>query len=80
MRNPEKAGTLEGLHLVVTDIEAARAELVARGTDVSEPFHFGETGQVPGLDPNRADYGTFATFSDPDGNVWLVQEVKGATS
>ena len=67
---------LEGLHLVVPDIEAARAELVARGTDVSEPFHFGEAGQTPGLDPNRADYGTFATFSDPDGNVWLVQEVK----
>ena len=76
MRNTEKAGTLEGLHLVVPDIEAARAELVARGTDVSEPFHFGEAGQTPGLDPDRADYGTFATFSDPDGNVWLVQEVK----
>ena len=76
MRNTETAGTLEGLHLVVPDIEAARAELVARGTDVSEPFHFGAAGQAPGLDPNRADYGTFATFSDPDGNVWLVQEVK----
>jgi catechol 2,3-dioxygenase-like lactoylglutathione lyase family enzyme len=80
MRNVESAGSLEGLHLVVTDMEAARAELVARGTDVSEPFHFGETGQVPGLHPDRADYGTFATFSDPDGNVWLVQEVKGGQS
>ena len=80
MRNADKAGTLEGLHLVVPDIEAARAALVARGTDVSEPFHFGAAGQTPGLDPNRADYGTFATFSDPDGNVWLVQEVRAQTS
>jgi predicted enzyme related to lactoylglutathione lyase len=77
MRNTEKAGSLEGLHLVVPDIEAARAELVKRGTEVSEPFHFGEAGQTPGPHPERQDYGTFATFSDPDGNVWLVQEVGG---
>ena len=42
---------------------------------MSEPFHFGPEGQAPGLDPNRADYGSFASFSDPDGNGWLVQEV-----
>ena len=68
-------GTYQGLHLVVSDIEAARADLVARGVDVSEPFHFGEAGQTPGLHPERGDYGTYLSFSDPDGNGWLVQEV-----
>ena len=75
MRNPEAAGSVQGLHLIVADIDAARAELVGRGVDVSEPFHFGEGGQVPGHDPQRADYGSFLSFSDPDGNGWLVQEV-----
>jgi catechol 2,3-dioxygenase-like lactoylglutathione lyase family enzyme len=69
-------GSYQALHLVVTDIEAARAELVGRGVEVGEPFHFGEAGQTPGLDPKRADYGTFASFSDPDGNGWLLQEVR----
>ena len=69
-------GTYQGLHLVVTDIEAARAELVHRGVEASEPFHFGETGQTPGLHPDRADYGSYFQFSDPDGNGWLVQEVR----
>ena len=68
-------GTYQGLHLVVTDIDAARAELVARGVEVSEPFHFGEAGQAPGLHPERTDYGTYLSFSDPDGNGWLIQEV-----
>jgi catechol 2,3-dioxygenase-like lactoylglutathione lyase family enzyme len=68
-------GSLHGLHLIVPDIEAGRAELVGRGVDISEPFHFGEAGQTPGLDPNRTNYGTFATFQDPDGNTWLLQEV-----
>ena len=63
------------LHLIVTDIDAARAELVERGADPSEPFHFEPTGQVPGPDPDRRDYGTFLSFSVPDGNSWLVQEV-----
>ncbi|MET1232081.1 MAG: glyoxalase superfamily protein [Candidatus Limnocylindrales bacterium] len=69
-------GTYQGLHLVVTDIEAARAELVGRGAEVSEPFHFGAGGQAAGLHPERADYGTYLSLSDPDGNGWLVQEVK----
>jgi hypothetical protein len=60
----------------VTDVEAARAELVGRGIDVSEPFHFGPEGQTPGVHPDRSDYNSFATFSDPDGNGWLLQEVK----
>jgi catechol 2,3-dioxygenase-like lactoylglutathione lyase family enzyme len=73
-------GSYEGMHLVVTDIEAARAELVDRGVEISEPFHFGAEGQTPGLHPDRADYGTFLTFSDPDGNRWLIQEVKAAAA
>jgi hypothetical protein len=69
-------GSYGGLHLVVNDIEAAHAELTGRGVEVSEPFHFGPEGQAPGLHPERTDYGTYLSFSDPDGNGWLVQEVK----
>ena len=69
-------GSYGGLHLVVADIEAAREELVGRGVEVSEPFHFGPEGQTKGLHPERADYGTFASFTDPDGNGWLLQEVR----
>jgi catechol 2,3-dioxygenase-like lactoylglutathione lyase family enzyme len=75
MRNPDAAGTVQGLHLVVADIDAARAELTTRGVGISEPFHFAEHGQTPGPHPERADYGTFCSFADPDGNSWLVQEV-----
>ena len=74
MRN-KAAGSLQGLHLVVRDIEAAREQLVSRDVAVSEPFHFGANGQTPGLHPDRSDYGSFLTFEDPDGNGWLVQEV-----
>ena len=69
-------GSAKGLHLVTTDIEAAREQLVERGVDVSEPFHFGAEGQATGLHPDRADYGTFASLQDPDGNGWLIQEVR----
>jgi predicted enzyme related to lactoylglutathione lyase len=69
-------GSIQGLHLVVADIDAARAELVERGTDVSEIFHFASGGQVPGPDPQRSNYGSFLSFNDPDGNGWLVQEVR----
>ena len=68
-------GSILGLHLVVEDLEAAVADFGGRGIDVSEPFHFGAEGQAPGLDPERRDYGSFASFSDPDGNGWLLQEV-----
>lgn len=73
---PSAPGSAQGLHLVVTDIEEARTDLVGKGVDVSEPFHFGPEGQIPGLDPERRDYGTFASFTDPDGNGWLLQEVR----
>jgi len=70
-------GSIKNLYLVVSDIEAARKELTERGASVSEPFHFTALGGpvVPGLDPKRASYGSFATFSDPDGNSWLLQEI-----
>jgi len=71
-------GSLRGLHIVVPDIEAARAELVSRGTDVSDFFHFGAEGQAPGLHPERQNYGTYASIKDPDGNVLLLQEVNRA--
>jgi len=77
-------GSTQDLQLTVFDVEAARAELVERGVDVSEPFHdvggiFHHAvteGRVPGPDPKRTDYGSFASFSDPDGNGWLLQEIK----
>lgn len=77
-------GSIDGLQLVVIDIEAARADLVSRGVDVSEPFHdeggifhhAGSKARVVGPDPERGDYGSFVSFSDPDGNGWFVQEVK----
>ena len=75
MRNTEAPGSLQGLQLVVTDIDAARAQLAQRGVAVSDVFHFDAGGQVPGPDPERRSYGSFLAFSDPDGNGWLVQEV-----
>jgi catechol 2,3-dioxygenase-like lactoylglutathione lyase family enzyme len=71
-------GSAQGMFLVVDDIEAARAELIAKGVDVSEPFHFtGIRGpRLPGPDPERGSYRSYASFSDPDGNGWLLQEVK----
>jgi predicted enzyme related to lactoylglutathione lyase len=75
MKNKEAPGSVKGLHLCVSDIEAARAKLVERGVNVSDYFHFNEGGQTAGLDPERRMYGTFLSFDDPDGNGWLVQEV-----
>jgi catechol 2,3-dioxygenase-like lactoylglutathione lyase family enzyme len=69
-------GSVQGMHLVVSDIEAARAELDDRGVDVSEVFHFESGKRMPGPDPQRRDYGSFLSFSDPDGNSWVVQEVR----
>ena len=73
-------GSLHGRHLCVSDIEAARAQLVERGVDASEPYHFNEGGQQPGLSPGRGSYESFVTFPDPDGNTWLVQEVRRETA
>jgi catechol 2,3-dioxygenase-like lactoylglutathione lyase family enzyme len=71
-------GSVQGLYLVVDDIEAARAELLAKGADVTEPFHFASVlgPRLPGLDPERRSYASHALLRDPDGNSWLLQEVK----
>ena len=77
-------GSAQGLHLVVSDLDRARAELAGRGAQVSEPFH--DAGGVfhhaegpalvPGPDPQRRSYGSFASFRDPDGNQWFLQEIQ----
>jgi catechol 2,3-dioxygenase-like lactoylglutathione lyase family enzyme len=74
---PAAPGSASGLFLVVSDVEVARAELIGRGVDVSEIFHVAGPGQppIPGLDPERRSYSSYATFKDPDGNTWLLQEV-----
>jgi catechol 2,3-dioxygenase-like lactoylglutathione lyase family enzyme len=68
-------GSIQRLELVVSDIDAARADLVSRGVEVSELFHLAG-GRVPGPDPERRSYETYASFSDPDGNAWLLQEIR----
>jgi catechol 2,3-dioxygenase-like lactoylglutathione lyase family enzyme len=80
MGNPASAGTVHGLHLIVTDIDTAQSELRQGGVAVSEPFHFDQGVQVPGPSPGREDYETFCAFSDPDGNSWMVQEVGRSTT
>ena len=68
-------GSAQGLYLIVSDIEDARKELVADGIDVSEVFHLGPNGPASGPHPERCSYYSFASFSDPDGNSWLLQEI-----
>ncbi|HYZ10389.1 MAG TPA: VOC family protein [Actinomycetota bacterium] len=68
-------GSYRGTHLVVGDIESAREEMVGRGVEVSEIRHMGPEGWQPGPDPEHRDYNSFADFSDPDGNTWILQEV-----
>jgi catechol 2,3-dioxygenase-like lactoylglutathione lyase family enzyme len=75
MKN-DAAGSLQGLHLIVGDIDSASAELKQRGVDATDVFHFDGATQAPGPDPQRRDDNSFITFSDPDGNGWLVQEVR----
>jgi len=82
--SPAAPGSAQGLQLVVSDIEAAHAELTGTGIEVSEVFHdaggifyhAGGVKRVTGPSPERADYGSFLSFSDPDGNGWVIQEVK----
>jgi catechol 2,3-dioxygenase-like lactoylglutathione lyase family enzyme len=75
-------GSAQGVLLIVDDIQAARAELIARGANPSEVFHFdgtlrvtGTKDRLPGPDPQRRSYSSWVSFSDPDGNGWLLQEV-----
>lgn len=78
---PTKAapGDYQGMHLVVTDVEEAIAELRKRGIEVDGPFHFGPEGQTSGPAEERVDYATYGSFTDPDGNGWLLQEVPSRT-
>jgi catechol 2,3-dioxygenase-like lactoylglutathione lyase family enzyme len=77
-------GSVQGLHLVVPDIEAVHTELISRGVDVSGVFHdmgrvfyhHSPAWEIPGADPDRRDYSSFARFTDPDGNGWVLQEVR----
>jgi catechol 2,3-dioxygenase-like lactoylglutathione lyase family enzyme len=73
-------GSYVNTYLVVSDIEQAHRELKDRGIPVTDIWHWSEQGQTPGLDPQRGDYGSYATFADPDGNVWLLQEVPSRAS
>jgi catechol 2,3-dioxygenase-like lactoylglutathione lyase family enzyme len=78
-------GSAQNVYLVVPDIEVARRELLDRGVDVSETFHEGSIGgrfdrpgstdRIDGASPDRGSYASFASFSDPDGNSWLLQEI-----
>ena len=67
-------GSVRGTHLVVTDIEAAHAELVGRGVPVGDIRHMTPEGWKPGADPAHARFNSFADFADPDGNTWVLQE------
>ena len=75
MKNEQTAGSLQGLQLVVRDIAAAHRQLAENGVPVGEVFHFEDGVQTTGADPGHNDYENFLSFSDPDGNGWLVQEV-----
>ena len=69
-------GSAQGMFLVVSDIDAARRELITRGAVVSEVFHFdGDHKVVPGRDAERQSYGSYASFADPDGNTWTLQHM-----
>ncbi|MEX2458802.1 MAG: glyoxalase superfamily protein [Actinomycetota bacterium] len=73
-------GSYRGTHLVVTDIEAAREELVGRGVEVSDVRHMTAEGWKPGADPEHSAFNSFADFADPDGNTWVLQERPEAAS
>jgi catechol 2,3-dioxygenase-like lactoylglutathione lyase family enzyme len=68
-------GSVQRTYLIVSDIEAAREKLIAAGVEVGEVFHFGPEGPAGGPDPERRSYSSLASFSDPDGNSWLLQEI-----
>ena len=77
---PAAPGSLQDLYLIVSDIEGARAEIASRGVEISLVFHggggfFHKAGREPGPDPKRTSYRSFASFTDPDGNGWMLQEV-----
>jgi catechol 2,3-dioxygenase-like lactoylglutathione lyase family enzyme len=74
-RTSAPPGSAENNYLIVSDVETARDELVARGVEVGEVFHLGADGPVSGPDPDRATYSSLAVLTDPDGNRWTLQEI-----
>jgi catechol 2,3-dioxygenase-like lactoylglutathione lyase family enzyme len=84
----EKPGSVQGLHLIVANLPLVRDELLRRGIAISEPFHdgggifhrIGPEGHVAGYNPQRKSYASYASFSDPDGNGWVIQEVTARLS
>jgi hypothetical protein len=74
-RTSARPGSAQGLFLVVSDIEAARDQLVGSGIEMSEVFHLGVDGRVSGTDPEHRSYLSYASLNDPDGNGWLFQEI-----
>lgn len=74
-RTSAEPGSAQNMFLIVTDIQAAYDYLVGRGVEVSEVFHLGPEGPISGAAPEHASYGSLATFRDPDGNSWLLQEI-----
>jgi len=68
-------GSVQRTYLIVSDIEAVRNAIIAAGIEVGEIFHFGPNGPLSGIDPERGSYRSLATFDDPDGNSWLLQEI-----
>jgi catechol 2,3-dioxygenase-like lactoylglutathione lyase family enzyme len=74
-RTSATPGSAQNMFLIVSDIQAAHDELVGRGVEVSEIFHLGTDGPAGGPDPEHRSYASYATFSDPDGNRWLLQEI-----
>jgi catechol 2,3-dioxygenase-like lactoylglutathione lyase family enzyme len=82
--NSAKPGSVRGLVLAVDDVDAVRADLIARGAKVSEVFHYAyfpfnnsvDNPRISGRDPESRSYNSFASFEDPDGNSWLLQEIK----
>lgn len=80
MANLDSAGSVQGLHLVVADINRAHGELVERGVEPTPVFHYESGTQVEGSDPQGRDYNSFFEVHDPDGNGWLVQHVSSRTS
>ena len=72
---PATASPVLGIHLIVSDLDAAIEDLRGRGIEVEDAYHFGATGRTEGVDPAHGDYASYSSFADPDGNTFVLQEV-----
>jgi len=75
-RGKAKPGSAQGMYLITDDMQATCAELARRGVEVTEPYHFTTSGPTPGVHPEHQSYNSYASFKDPDGNEWLIQEIQ----